>query len=141
MAGNTEVIFPAMGIDPEPFPVIIRKRGTFQCVESVYGGAYLNDFDCDDEGEENEFDLGLPEQFDPGYFGDQSELPRTCCDCEKVFSLPGEGRETKEPLHPFNDYCSKCLGKVFQRWAAQAEENERLAKRLDFTVEEFFYGL
>ena len=91
----------------------------------------------DDEGEGDEFDLGIPERFDAGYPDELSELPRTCAECGQTFQLQEKERGAGGATHPLNDLCLDCLGRLFAEWAAEAEETQQIAKRLGFSLEEF----
>lgn len=97
------------------------------------------DSDWDDEQDKPEFDLGTPAGFDPGYYADVAELPRTCCQCGETFSpTPSRRRRMGEDTESeLDDLCAKCFCRELLEACVRADEAEQIAKRLGMTREEF----
>ena len=75
---------------------------------------YMGSEDCDDD--EPEFDLGIPQRYDPGYNGDWTQLPRICCECGKTFRLSDNGRAASGKESVLDDYCYECLGMTMEEF-------------------------
>ena len=95
------------------------------------------DRDWDDDDDEKEFDLGIPETFDPGYNADPRDLPRVCMDCGRTFFLWEDDRKERKEESCFDDLCMTCVGKLIDRWAEEADEIQQIAKRLGMSLEQF----
>jgi hypothetical protein len=98
-----------------------------------------HDNDWDEVEDKHEFDLGIAEHFDPGYYADAAEVPRTCCDCGETFSpTPShrrrDGASTESDL---DDFCPECFCRRLLEGCERLSEAEQIAKRLGLTVEEF----
>jgi hypothetical protein len=94
------------------------------------------------EEEEHEFDLGLPQDFDPGYYGGDADgtIREICIECEQPFDRKANGKKPAGRESCLDKLCSGCFRRLLRRAEAEAEETAQIAARLGMTLEEFICG-
>jgi hypothetical protein len=89
--------------------------------------------------DDHEFDLGLPQDFDPGYYGGDAEgsIRQICVECGQPFDRQTGGEKPTDRRSCLDELCSGCFWKRLRQAAAEAEETAQIAAGLGMTLEEF----